>query len=166
MVKVLNKVDQFIEKGTVFLLAVCVIGMLFFSLLSISARWLQLTFVWVDPLVRHLVFFSAFLGGLIAVGEKKHIGIDILPKFLEAQGKEKYLRMIQTLSYIAGFLIMLWLGKAGVELVKSEIEYGKEAFLGIHSSVMIGIIPFGSFLLSLRFGIHAILLNFKEAGNK
>ena len=77
MKALLKSTDKFIEKISISLLVVCVLSMLLLSVLNIFLRWFNTTLFWVEPLVRHLVFLSAFLGGVLATGNRSHIGIDI-----------------------------------------------------------------------------------------
>lgn len=58
-------------------------AMLLLSALGICSRWGGVSWLWIDPLVRHLVLVTAFFGGALAVGRKAHIRIDILAKPLE-----------------------------------------------------------------------------------
>ena len=82
--------------------------MLLLSVINIFLRWGEMTPYWVEPLVRHLVFLSAPLGGVIATGRRNHIGIDILQRWLE--GSEN--KMIQKL-FIELFVSFLSLHSPG-----------------------------------------------------
>ena len=62
---------------------ICLWAMLIISTLSIFLRWFQVSFLWTDPLVRHLVFITAFLGGSLATGANNHIRIDLAGKLFE-----------------------------------------------------------------------------------
>ena len=62
--------------------------MLFFSVLTILLRWFGQSLEFVEPFVRHLVFLSTFLGGVLATGRGTHIGIDIIGKLLESMHKQ------------------------------------------------------------------------------
>ena len=149
--KVLQKIDQFLEEFCKIGLVISLSGILFFCVLNIILRWFDSTLLWVDPLVRHLVFLCAFLGGALATGRGQHIGIDIISKLLE-QGDNK--SMIQKLRGFISFISMvtlIWLTKAGFSMTLVEWEYGKESFLGIHSSVLMGIIPLGFIIIAYRF---------------
>lgn len=125
--------------------------MLLLSVINIFLRWGEMTLYWVEPLVRHLVFLSAFLGGVIATGRRNHIGIDILQRWLE--GSEN--KMIQKLFYrvicLVSVITLAWLTDASITFVKDELEFGKAVFFGIHSGVLVGIIPFGFSLIGFRF---------------
>ena len=59
--------------------------MMILSITGIVLRWFNIAFLWIDPLVRHLVFICTFLGGAIATGRGTHIGIDIIGRLLESR---------------------------------------------------------------------------------
>jgi TRAP-type C4-dicarboxylate transport system permease small subunit len=148
---VLQLVDSAIEKISSAGLVLSVFMMLIFSILTIILRWFEITFLWFDPLVRHLVFLSAFLGGVIATGRGSHIGIDIIGKYLESKKKYFYLKQVRRIISFVSFGTVCWLIVASMEFFRVEQEYGKESFLGIHSSVLVAIIPFGFSLICYRF---------------
>lgn len=151
MIKFLKIIDQSIEKLTVVLLVTGVALMLSFSLMTIVLRWFESSFLWLDPLVRHLVFLCTFLGGVMATGRGSHIGIDIVSKTLEVQGRERWLLPIKRLISLVSFVTLLWLIQASYLFMTIELEYGRASFLGIHSGVLVGIIPVGFALIAYRF---------------
>ena len=159
MVGIVKSLDLLIEKFSKNALIVCVITMLFFSVLNIFLRWFNQTLFWVEPLVRHLVFLSAFLGGTLATGSRAHIGIDILHRWLEGKENSLFAKFIFYLTSIVSISTCLWLVYAGYEFMKVELEFGREVFWGIHSGVLVGIIPFGFLLISLRFFFILFLVN-------
>jgi TRAP-type C4-dicarboxylate transport system permease small subunit len=151
LLEILKKIDLGIEKlckgGLVLSLSV----ILFFCILNIILRWFDSTLLWVDPLVRHLVFVCAFLGGGLATGRKQHIGIDILSKILEQKNKTGLMKNLKILVSILSFLTLIWLIKAGVSMSSVEFKFGKEAFLGVHSGFLMSIIPAGFIIIAFRF---------------
>ena len=70
-------IDRFIEKTCRGLLIVSVMAMLVLSLMTILLRFFSITFLWMDPLVRHLVFFATFLGAILAAGKGEHISFNL-----------------------------------------------------------------------------------------
>jgi len=150
LLKVLKNLDQGIEKFSRIGLVVGVSGMLGLTLLGIVLRWFGMSWLWLEPVVRHLVFLSAFLGGALATGAGTHIGIDIASKVLEARHMDNAKRYVDIIVALMSFVICLWLTKAGIDLVQVEAEYGKAHFLGIHSAFLVGIMPFGFAIISYR----------------
>jgi TRAP-type C4-dicarboxylate transport system permease small subunit len=149
--KFFRAIDQGIEKVAIFLLVSGVGVMLTLAVLTIVLRWFNASFLWLDPLVRHLVFTTTFLGGVVATGRGSHIGIDILSKALEAQEKHLALLRLKRLISLVSCLTLAWLTLASWNFMQVEFEYGRAAFLGIHSGFLVGIIPVGVSLIAYRF---------------
>lgn len=149
--RILHLIDDVIEKIAGYGLIVSVFFMLTLSVLTIVLRWFNITYLWFDPFVRHLVFLSAFLGGVVATGRGTHIGIDILGKYLERKHEAKAMQFVKRIISLVSFLVLIWLIVASSQLLKVEIEYGRPSFLGIHSALLVGIIPFGFALIGYRF---------------
>lgn len=161
MMVALRKIDETIEGFSKVCLVFCVLSMLFLTLFGIVLRWFDTAFLWIDPLVRHLVFLSAFLGGTMATGKGSHIGIDVVSKILESKGMKDSILTLKRTTYIVSVIVVGWLAYAAFQFMKVELEFGKEAFLGIHSGVLVGIIPFGFFLIMFRF-LYQFLMTWSE----
>jgi TRAP-type C4-dicarboxylate transport system permease small subunit len=156
-VKLLRKIDSFIESFASAFLTIAVSGMLLLAILSIVLRWFSITLLWVEPLIRHLVFLSAFMGGVLATGRKTHIGIDILGKYFESKNMMVAHAWVGRIIALVSFLTLLVLIKSGIDFVSVEAKYGKAVFLGIHGKYLVSIIPFGLSLIAYRF--FYLLLN-------
>jgi len=142
-------IDRTLEKISIYLLVTSIIFIFLFSLCGIILRWFQVSYEWLDPLTRHLVFFSAFFAGVLTTGKCKHIAIDLLSKSLEKH--QNILKNVQRIIFIVSFATLLWLSRAGYDFFLSEKEFGKIDFLGIHSSFWTLIIPIGFILMAYRF---------------
>ena len=151
MRKSLKAIDNAIEKGTLYLLVGCVMIMLFLSVTNIFLRWFDMTIYWVEPLVRHLVFLSAFLGGVLATGSRKHIGIDIFQRWLEENKDSILTKLTLRLTSLVSIITLVWLTVSSYDFVVTELKYGQPIFWGIHSGFLVGIIPLGFFLILIRF---------------
>lgn len=161
MLLVVKKCDSLLERLTTYLLVISVLSMLSFSSLSIVLRWFQYNLTWIDPFVRHLVFFSAFLGGVIATGQGTHIGIDIIGKFVESKGWHATKRFISQFIMVASIAVLMWMIKSGLDFTRVEMEFSKEEFWGIQSGYLVMLIPIGLVLLVLRF-LFIFLLSFEK----
>ena len=133
-----------------------VAAMLSLTLLNIVLRWMGQSIMWIEPLVRHFVFLSAFLGGVLATGARSHIGIDILPRLLEARGYKGAQHLVVRFVMLVSFLVCLTLVWAGISFSIQEFQYGKPGFLNIHSGYLVSIIPAGFFLIAIRFLLQTI----------
>ncbi len=145
----LGKLDKFIEKASSIFLVVCLLSIVLLSLFEILFRQFEITYLWIGVFTRHLVFLCSFLGAVIATGSDKHIKIDIFSKVIDPN--KKIFIVITSLVLLATTLICVWLSLASIDFLKMEMEYGKEVFWGLHSSVLTAIIPFGFSLISYRF---------------
>ncbi len=164
-----RKLDYLLEKLCSYALVVCILTILFLSSSTIILRWFDVTWHWVDPLVRHLVLFGTFFGGVIATGRGGHIGIDLMAKILEIKGHHRSQRTINRIIYLASCLVLIWFVKASIDFAKLEIEYGKEVFWGLKSGHMVSMIPIGAALIALKFFLLFIFSfdhkkDVKEAG--
>lgn len=165
MFHAIKKCDHAVEKVTTYLLVFSILAMLFLSSLGIVIRWFHHNITWIDPFVRHLVFFSAFLGGVIATGQKTHIGIDIVGKFVESRGWHSLRKTITQIVYVVSIFVLIWLIKSGVDFTRVEMEYSKKEFWGISSGYLVMLVPGGLSILTLRFFL-TLLLSFYEGENR
>ena len=158
----LRFLDRALDKICSTALVAGVFLMLFLAVGTIVLRWMDTSFPWMEPAVRHLVFLCTFLGGVVATGRSSHIAIDILERYLQTQGYEGLqIWLKRGISLVACF-VLAWLVKASWGFMNIEFEYGKDAFLGIHSGFLVGIIPIGFGLIALRF-LLVLFLSFQVA---
>ena len=153
----ITKMDNFLDRVSYYGIVISVLLMLVLTVTNIVFRWFNISFLWIDPLVRHLVFLSAFLGGSLATGKDNHIRIDLASKLLENMHRPTLKIWIERVVYMVTIIATVLLAKSGFDFTKIELEFGKEVFLGIHSGYMVGIIPFGMGLISLRFFLRFLL---------
>lgn len=157
----IKKIDSWIDKICFYTLALCLGTMLLLAVASIILRWFQISFLWSDPLIRHLVFFSAFLGGALATGRNNHIRIDLASKLFERLGP-KYQIILDRLLNLVSTIACVLLAKAGWDFAQMEFEYGAEAFLGLKTGYMVMIITIGMGVIGLRFFLRVLTTIDKE----
>ncbi len=153
----IKKFDQVLESSLKWILICAVMLMLGLTLFNIFMRYFNMAFHWIDPLVRHLVFLCAFLGGALATGSGHHIKIDLLSNILEKDNK-KAKNIVQFISTIVTGISCILVTYAAYLFALSEFEYGSPNFLGIHSGILVSIIPFGMGVIALRTFCKAYLL--------
>ncbi|MAZ46964.1 MAG: hypothetical protein CME65_00285 [Halobacteriovoraceae bacterium] len=146
----IKRLDSWLERIAKVSIVLCVFSMLFFSVLSIVLRWFEVSLLWIEPLVRHLVFLAAFIGGSLATGSNQHIKIDLMSRILEKVEKPFVKKLLDIFILATTLLACAILVKASYELAVIEFDYGKVEFLGIHSGYLLGIIPVGMSFISLR----------------
>ncbi|MBC7539700.1 MAG: TRAP transporter small permease subunit [Bacteriovorax sp.] len=159
----MKKIDYGIDRFASIFLVICVLAVLFLSSGAIMLRWFHINLYWIDPFVRHTVFLSAFLGGVVATGRSNHIAIDLISKLLELRQKEQARIIIHRIVLLASSLILLWLFKASLDFMIIEMEFSKIEFWGIGSGYLVGIIPFGVALIGIRFFVLFLLSFDKDA---
>jgi TRAP-type C4-dicarboxylate transport system permease small subunit len=160
MFSLIKKCDSAIEKFSSWLLVISILSLLFFSSLSIIIRWFHHNITWIDPFSRHLVFFSAFLGGVIATGRGTHIAIDVVGRLIESRGWHKLKDFISKFVLLVSLAVLMWMIKSGIDFTKVEMEFSKEEFWGIQSGYLVMLIPIGLVFIALRF-LFVFLLSFE-----
>lgn len=148
--KVFSKIDTFVEKSIVVLLGINIFLMLSLTILNIILRQFQETFMWIEPLVRHLVFLSCFLGAALASGENKHIKIDLLNRLMERFKDSNFPKVLETIIHIITLIVLGFLIKSGVNFYHFEKDYATEAFLNFNSAQLILLIPIGFSLVFIK----------------
>lgn len=151
MVKFFRLFDEVLERFSRYGIILCLFVILGLAVTSIVLRWLGMSVMWIEPLVRHAVFLSAFFGGSLATSKNVHIRVDVLTKLIENANSKVLKWFHHNLVSLFCFLTCLILMKAGYDFFMVEKEFGAPAFLEIHSSYLVGIIPFGLGLIALRF---------------
>ena len=144
MSRFINLFDKTIE----FIVVICVVLIIVLSCLSIALRWFELALTFIEPLVRHLVFLSAFLGAVMATGSDRHIKIDLMQRYI--QKRKKLNRVFLPIYFLVILAVLIALSYSAFHFTLSELEYGKIDFLGIHSGVLTSIIPLGFILMTFR----------------
>ncbi len=138
---------------------------MFCSVLIIALRWVDVHITFLEPLVRHLVFLMAFVGGAEATRKGVHIGIDVVSKYFESTRNEQILILIKRYISMISIVALILLCKSAIDFYFVEKEFGGEGFLGLHSSTLVLIIPFGFFLIGIQFVIE-LLKTFSPSKNQ
>jgi len=111
-------------------------------------------FIWADPLVRHMVLWTGFLGAALATHEGRHIGIDALTRFLSPRWKAASAIAAQVfMAAVCAFLV-----GASWEFLMEEQEAGGELIAGVPSYLALMIIPAGYLLIAVHAVIRAVTL--------
>lgn len=103
--------------------------------------------VWVDPLLRVLVLWTAISGAVIATRTDNHIRIDFFTRYFS----DRFCALIQRLVYAFCFFICGLIAWHAVRFVMMDYEAGTIAFSSIPAWVTELIIPAGFFLISVRY---------------
>jgi len=153
MINFLKKLGRLIDAICLRVLAISVLILIVFTVVPIFLRSFNISFSWIDVLVRHIVFFNIFTGSILATAKGNHITIDILAKFFEKA--IWYKRYLVPLVYLMTGAIVSWLAYAAICFAQVETQFSRELFFGVQSSQMAWAISIGFTLLALRFFIAA-----------
>ena len=146
--KVIAKLNLWIEKTETFVLVLVLGIMVIFAFLQVVLRNIfNEGILWGDILLRHLVLWVGFLGASLATREQKHINIDIFSRFLSDKGK----LIIRLFTNLFSVYICYLLADAGWTFVQDEQMMGTEIFTDIPAWYFQIIIPIGFILMSFRF---------------
>jgi TRAP-type C4-dicarboxylate transport system permease small subunit len=130
------------------LLAGLILTMILLSFLQVLLRNLaDAGFVWIDPLLRHLVLWVGFLGALLATRSGRHINIDALSRLLRPAAT----RVTGLMTNLLASVICLLLTNATFKLVLGERLAATTAFLGIPVWMLQVIMPVACFGMAVRF---------------
>lgn len=107
--------------------------------------------LWADPLVRHFVLWSGFLGGALAAAGDRHISIDALTRFLPPRIKAG----ANTLTHLFAAGACGFLARAGLVFLLSEYDAGSTTFLDLPVWMVASVIPAGYLLMGVHFILRA-----------
>ena len=106
-----------------------------------------ITLLWADPLIRHLVLWSGFIGALIATRADKHIKIDAAMRLFSPR-QRNLLQGFTNLFSAAICLLLTWIS---IRFLLGERSFGGSAFLAISTWQVQLIFPLTFSAMSLRF---------------
>ena len=127
------------------LLCLLLTSLIILSCLQIGLRtFFQSGLLWIDPLLRYLVLWCGFMGGVAATGRGKHICLDLVGK--RFPGIRPYLVLGIDLFCFLAAGGLFW---AGWLFLMSEMEYGAPGLFGFPSWGW-------NFVFPLSFGLMAL----------
>jgi TRAP-type C4-dicarboxylate transport system permease small subunit len=144
------RVTHLIE-GSLFCLFL--VGMIVPSFFQVILRnFFHRGLVWLDPFVRTLVLWVAFLGALVATSYGRHLHVDVVHRLLP----ERIGRQVgRVLSLVAAVCCAL-LANGSYIYLREEFQYGRSPFLGVPSWVAQSVLLWGFGLLAYRFLVQAV----------
>lgn len=143
------RILQRLEEGFLVLLMGAMVLLAFTQI--ILRNFFSTALFWADPLIRHLVLWTSFLGALIATRREKHIKIDVLLRFLSPAKR----RLIEGLTEFFSALVCGLLTWISLRFIGDESAYGGREFLDIPTWKLQLIFPLTFGLMALRFLFQA-----------
>jgi TRAP-type C4-dicarboxylate transport system permease small subunit len=138
------------EGGLLALLLAAMIGL---SFLQVLLRNLADTgYLWIEPLLRHLVLWVGLLGAMLASRSGRHINVDALSRLL----RPPVLRAARAATNLLAASVCLLLAHACLKLVRDELEVARVAFLTVPTWALQSVMPVAALVMSSRFLGHAL----------
>lgn len=103
----LTQLDTVIYQIERVLLVSALIVMALVVFIQVVLRFFESGFPWAEELARYLMIWAGFLGASIATRQRRHLKIDILPRFLPDEGNAKATVMRLASLISAGFCVFL-----------------------------------------------------------
>ncbi len=148
--QVLNGIVRFEEM----LLSLLLIVMILLACYQIALRWFTSGgLVWIDPLLRYLVLWGGLLGAVLATARDGHISLDVIGYLLSDRIKDG----IRILTYTFSTVVSLFLLRATLLFIQSEIKFGSSGLFGLPSWGWNLIFPIAFTMISFHFGVATLL---------
>lgn len=151
----LHRLNGYLRKTEELVLALLLGSMILLSSTQILLRnFLDSGIAWADPLLRLLVLWVGILGAMLATHYDKHIRIDLISRFIPTH----YQRLSGLLTGLVSSAVCALLTYHSARFVYFEWQDGGEAFIGVPAWLAESILPFGFFVMTIRFlslALHA-----------
>ncbi len=149
--RTIKQLDEWLAKAESGFLVSLLFLMVFLAFGQVILRnFFNSGLLWTDLFLRQLVLWVGFLGASLAVRERRHISIDVLPQLLPAA----YKPWVQVLVNFSTGLISVFLAVAAWKFVRLEMEFPIILFLDLPAWIFQTILPFSFGLISLRYFLH------------
>ena len=154
MKKFLISFNLFLGKIESFLLILILGVMIIFSVLQIILRsGFNSSLLWIDPLLRVLVLWSALIGGAKAAQIQKHITIDLFARFLPLPLETIRFRLLNSICSVLSFFLTV----LAFRFLLTEKAFGEIAFLNVKMWHIELAFPFSFFLMGIHFFSNVLL---------
>jgi C4-dicarboxylate transporter DctQ subunit len=149
--RAIRQLDEWLAKVESGSLVFLLFLMVFLAFGQVLLRnFLNSGLLWTDLFLRQLVLWVGFLGASLAVRERRHISIDVLPQFISAT----YRPWVQVLVNLCAGLISVFLTLAAWKFVQLEMEFPTILFLDLPAWIFQTILPISFAVISLRYFLH------------
>ena len=134
------------------LVSILLTVMILLACYQIGLRWFTSGgLVWIDPLLRYLVLWSGLMGAVLATARDNHIALDAIGYLLQRRLK----LWVHLLTDGFCVIVSVFLFRATLLFIKSEIEYGGPGLFGLHTWLWFVIFPIAFGMILLHFSIDA-----------
>ena len=137
-----------LERVEQLLVSLILTAIIILAAYQIGLRWFTSGGLpWIDPLLRYLVLWGGLFGAALATARSQHISLDVT-EYLLPQGFKPLLKLL-AMSFST--LVSLFLFRASLMFLKSELEYGGGSLLTIPYWIWYLIFPISFGLVTLHF---------------
>jgi C4-dicarboxylate transporter DctQ subunit len=146
----LKKLDNIVYHIEKILIVCALIVMSLVIFVQVVLRFFSLGFPWAEELARYLMIWAGFMGASIATRQRRHLKLDILPRFLSSNGKARAIIMRLASLISAGFCFFLV--KVGYEFVANSFKFGRASTsMELPMWIVQMGIPVTAFVIACRF---------------
>lgn len=143
------------------LLVIILLSTIIFAVTQIFLRnFFHSGLPWGDSLVRILVLWLGLIGAMIASRNHRHIKIDILSRYLSPANQLWLRRFTDSVTATVCFIVAWY----AFVFVRIEYQDGMHAFENVPVWLTEAIIPFGFFIMAIRYLLSAVLPHKRQAG--
>ena len=134
------------------LVSLLLTAMILLACYQIGLRWFTSGGLpWINPLLRYLVLWSGLLGAVLATARDNHIALDAIGYLLQRKLK----LFIHLLTDGFCVVVSIFLFRATLLFIKSEIEFGGPGLFGLDTWLWFLIFPIAFGMILLHFSIDA-----------
>lgn len=148
----LDKTNKVLRLVSNTLLVVLFMVMLLVAVFQVVAREVGYGFYWGDELVRMAVLWVTMVGAVVAVGDNKHIRIDLVERFLRPIQR----RVVVTVIYLLTASVCVAFGYFSFDMIGWDYVDQVPGVGRVPAWIFELIIPIAAFLMAIRFCIQAI----------
>lgn len=148
-----GRVDRWTRTVEGSLFALFLIAMIVPSFLQVILRnFFHKGWVWLDPFVRTLVLWVAFLGAMVATSNARHLHVDVVRRLLPPRASLVVGRVLSTFCAV----ICALLANAAYIYLREEYQFGRSPFLGVPAWAAQSVLLWGFVLLAYRFLVQTL----------
>ena len=125
--------------------------MLLVAAMQVLAREFGLGFYWGDDLVRMAVLWVTMVGAVVAIGDSKHIRIDLIDRLRSATAR----RVASVISSLTTAVICAVFGYYSLDMVGWDYVDGTPGVGQAPAWIFETVIPGSAFLMTVRFTLQA-----------
>ncbi len=149
----LQRIGNCIRRVESIYLVILMASLVVLSFIQIAGRLLlNQGFFWADPIINHLVMWSALAGAVAATRSNEHINIDIFQRLLSRRDRA----LVQAGMFLVSVLICVILIHASIRFIIDEYHMGPVIVAPVRSWILQLPIPLSFLFIGLRFLMLAV----------